>query len=144
MLASTPDPDLPPARDLASLRRALGAELVDDLVAGADAAGTQFLPGDEDLAFGFLQRVLARLKQDGRNRGLLFPKYDADYRRLFDYMDADGAIWVLRPEALGVDPAWFREQEVGDPERTYHELAPGAARAIVAAFLQALADLKAR
>lgn len=144
MPASTPEPGLPLASEFESLRRSLGADLVDDLVFGAEAAGTQFLPGDEDLTFGFLQRVLTRLKREGRNRGLLFPKVDGEFRRYFDYMDADGAIWVVWPHAVGVDPAWFREQEVGDPERTYHELAPGAAPAIVAGFLRALADLKGR
>lgn len=140
------DPSL--ARRAASLRDTLGPEVVDDFLAAAATVGRSFLPGDEDLVFGFVQRMLARLKQAGRNRGLLYPKFDAHYNRMFDYMDADGAIWVLRPgEGRGEvphRPGWFVEHDAGDPERQYYGLTPGAELAIALAFLEAWADLHTR
>lgn len=130
----------------AALRAALGDQAVDELLGAASAVGRAYLPGDEDLVFGFVQRALARLKQEGRNRGLLFPKYDQDYRRMFDYMDGDGAVWVLRPGdgpgEVPADPAWFTDHDAGDPERAYFQVAEGAETAIMLAFLEAVAALK--
>lgn len=131
-----------------SLGRTLGREVVDDFLAAAHLVGRTYLPGDEDLVFGFVQRLLTRLKLEGRNRGLLFPKYDAEYNRLFDYMDADGTVWVLRhgdgPGEVPEGRAWFHEHDAGDPERPYFGLEPGAELEIPLAFLEAWAALRAR
>jgi hypothetical protein len=114
-----------------------------DLLAAARAVGRAYLPGDEDLAFGFVQRALVHLQQAGRPRGLLFPKFDAEYRRMFDYMDGEGTVWVLCAADVAVDPAWFVDHDAGDPERPYFQVAEGAETRIVQAFLDALAALKA-
>lgn len=131
-----------------ALRRSLGVEVVDDFLSAAASVGRSYLPGDEDLVFGFVQRMLARLKQADRNRGLLYPKFDAHYNRMFDYMDADGSIWVLRPGdgpgEVPHEPGWFHEHDAGDPERRYFGLTPGAEHEIALAFLAAWADLRAR
>ncbi len=148
MDAPPPIPDPALAGRAETLRRTLGAEVVDDFLAAAAMVGSAYLPGDEDLVFGFVQRMLARLKLAGRNRGLLYPKFDAHYNRMFDYMDADGAIWVLRPGdgpgEVPNRPSWFHEHDAGDPERRYFGLVPGAELAIALAFLAAWADLRAR
>ena len=145
-LPPIPDPTL--ARLAEDVGRSLGREVVDDFLFGARLAGTSYLPGDEDLVFGFMQRVLARLKQEGRNRGLLFPKLDAEYRRLFDYMGPDGTIWVLRPGdghgEVPNRPEWFHAHDAGDPDRPYFGLNPGAELAIPLAFLAAWAALRDR
>lgn len=133
-----------PPPDETALRARLGDALVDDFLFAAEAVGQAYLPGDEDLVFGFVQRMLARLKQEGRNRGLLFPKFDADYNRLFDYFDPDGTIWVIRAAQVPCQPGWFVDHDAGDPERAYFGLTPGASTAIAHAFLAALAALKAR
>lgn len=148
MDAAPPLSDPALARRAETLRHQIGEEVVEDFLSAASAVGRTYLPGDEDLVFGFLQRMLTRLKQEGRNRGLLFPKLDATYNRMFDYMDADGSIWVLRPGSgegeVPHRPSWFLEHDAGDPERLYFGLAPGAELEISLAFLEAWATLRQR
>ena len=124
------------AANLEDLKRALGADLVDDFLAAAGQVGRSYMVGDEDLVFGFLQRVLAQLKRDDKNYGLVFPKYDERFRRMYDYFDGGGRIVVIRPgDDMAIDPAWTR------PREGYFEVAEGAETAIVLAFLEAYARL---
>ena len=122
----------------------LSPTLAEDLHAAARQVGRAYLPGGEDLVYGFIQRVLVRSQQAGRPRGLLFPKFTPDYQRMFDYMDGEGGVWVLQAADVTIDPAWFAEHDAGDPEQTYFQVAEGAGGAIVQAFLDALDALKAR
>jgi hypothetical protein len=141
-----PDPDPALAGRIAALRPILGTEVVDDFLRAAAEVGRGYLPGDEDLVFGLLQRVLGRMQQGGRHYGRIFPKFDGHFNRYFDFCGPDGTIWVMRPGAgrgaVPHDPAWFRDLEAGDPERAYYEVVPGAATAIVVAFLEAWASLR--
>lgn len=124
------------AANLEDLRSTLGADLVADFLSAAGQVGRSYMVGDEDLVFGFLQRVLAQLKRDDKNYGLIFPKYDERFRRMYDYFDGGGRIVVIRPgEDMAIDPAWTR------PMEGYFEVAEGAETAIVAAFLAAYARL---
>lgn len=131
-----------------ALRARLGAERVDEWLVATHAVGTASLPGDEDLAFGFVQRVLMHLKNHrDRNCGMLFPKVDAEYRRFFDYFDGDGRIFLIfpgdGPDQMRYDPAWFRPMDLGFGYEQYYEVVPGAELAIVVAFLEAYAALQA-
>lgn len=117
---------------------------VEDMHDAARGVGRAYLPGSEDLVFGFVQRVLVRLQQAGRPRGLLFPKFDAEYRRMFDYMDGEGGVWVLLAADVKADPAWFTDHDAGDPEQAYFQVSEGAETRIVQAFLDALDELKKR
>jgi len=132
----------------AHLVEALGPEEVTLFLTTAPNTGRMHLPGGEDLVFGFIQRVLIRMQQDGHYRGRIFPKFDATYQRMFDYMDADGTVWVVRPgDGPGEVPnrlEWFRDQDLDDPEQAYFEVVEGADTAIVLAFLEALAHLKGK
>jgi hypothetical protein len=124
------------AANIEDLRAELGAGLVDDFLAAAGQVGRSYMAGDEDLVFGFLQRVLAQLKREDKNYGLIFPKFDERFKRMYDYFDGGGRIVVIRPgEDLPIDPAWTR------PVEGYFEVAEGAERAIVLTFLAAYARL---
>ncbi|MDB5096285.1 MAG: hypothetical protein JWM80_706 [Cyanobacteria bacterium RYN_339] len=124
------------AADEHDLRERLGVALVQDFLAAAGQVGRSYMVGDEDLVFGFLQRVLAHLKRDDKNYGLIFPKFDERYKRMYDYFDGGGRIVVIRPgEDLVIDPAWTR------PKEGYFEVTEGAETQIVLAFLAAYARL---
>lgn len=123
------------------LRDRLGDRLVDDFLAAASEVGRSYLTGDEDLVFGFLQRVLAHLRNSGRNYGLIFPKRDRHYRPMFDYFDGDGRIFVIYPGAgspdqLPIEPAWVV------PVESYYEVSERATREIALAFLRVYAHLR--
>jgi hypothetical protein len=133
---------------LERLRAAVGAERVDAMLEAARQAGDSYLPGDQDPVFGFIQRALIQLKNSGRNCGLIFPKQDPEFRRFVDYFDGEGRIIVIRPGdepgGMHIEPGWVRPAEQSHPDCPFFEVAPGMAEAIMAAFLEAYAAMRAR
>lgn len=135
----TPSPSSEARAD--RLRERFGGTLVDDFLMAGGQVGRSYLSGDEDLVFGFLQRVLAHLRIQDKRYGLIFPKIDRAYRRMFDYFDGDGRIFVIYPGTDGPDmlpvlPEWTRD--LGD----YHEIPEEYAADIVLAFLEVYAHLR--
>jgi hypothetical protein len=125
----------------AQLRRQLGDAHVDAFLGAAGLVGRSYLSGDEDLVFGFIQRVLAHLRNQGTSYGLIFPKFDQAYRRLFDYFDGEGRIFVIYPgcdgpDMLCIDSAWV--VPMGD----YYEVPEAQAPNIMLAFLAVYAHLR--
>lgn len=128
-----------------ALRAQLGPERVDALLEAAGLVGASYLPGEEDPVFGFLQRILIHLKNQDRNQGMLFPKTDEEYKRFYDYFDGEGRIMKIEPGAgMAVDPGWVRLMPDLPADHPFYEVAPGAGPAIVTAFLEAYAVLRAR
>jgi hypothetical protein len=124
----------------ARLRQQLGDPHVDAFLGAAKLVGRSYLSGDEDLVFGFIQRVLVHLRNAGTGYGLIFPKLDQAYRRLFDYFDGDGRIFVIypgsdRPDMLPIDPSWV--VSLGD----YYEVPEDKAPEIILAFLSVYAHM---
>lgn len=129
-----------------ALRQRLEPARVDALLEAARQAGATALPADEHVVFGFVQRVLNRLKNAGHNYGLVFPKTDGHYRRFFDYFDGDGRIVSIypgeEPGMLAIAPDWSRPVEVGGAV-AYQEIMPGKEEEIAVSFLEAYAALRA-
>ena len=122
----------------AHVRAQLGDELVDDFLHAAHEVGRAYLTSDESLVFGFIQRVLLHMRNQGRNRGLLFPKLDERYRPMFDYFDGEDRIAVITVDDMPLDPAWIAERE------GYFEVPLEQARPILLAFLTAYVNLRVR
>ncbi|MEB3283906.1 MAG: hypothetical protein VKN33_01285 [Candidatus Sericytochromatia bacterium] len=119
----------------------------DAFLSAGHRVGHSHLPGNEHPLFGFLQRVLVHLNQQGISAGLLFPKIDGrSYEPIFDYVDTDGTIWVLRvgpePGQVRYLPEWFIEEDLGDPEMTYYRATPESVPKILASFLDSLMFLR--
>ena len=124
-----------------SLRTRLGDRLVDDFLNASGVVGRSYLSGDEDLVFGFIQRVLAHLRIQGTNYGLIFPKRDETYQPMFDYFDGDGRIFVIYPgddgpDKLPISADWVHS--MGE----YFEVPEAKTREIVWAFLAVYAHLR--
>lgn len=132
---------------VARLREALGGERVDAMLEAARAAGDSYIPGDQHPVFGFIQRALISLKNSGRNCGLIFPKVDPEYNRFIDYFDGEDHIVVIYPGdgpgEMRLEETWMLEAAESHPDCRFYQVAPGAADAIMIAFLTAYAHWRA-
>lgn len=145
-MEAAPSPVETEAR-IARLKAQLGATRVEAMLEAARATAGSYLPGEHHPAFGFIQRALIHLKNEGRNCGLIFPKVDGTYQRFIDYFDGEDRIFVIypgdAPDQIRLDPNWLRESPLSHPDCTFYEVVPGMEIPLMLAFMEAYAVMRA-
>lgn len=132
---------------IARLTTQLGAGRVEAMLEAARATAGAYLPGEHHPAFGFIQRALIHLKNDGRNCGLIFPKVDGHYQKFIDYFDGEDRIFVIypgsdAPDRIRLDESWLRESPQSHPDCPFFEVVPGCEVELMLSFLEAYAHMR--